>query len=88
MNEIEKMIKAVGGSIDEYREVEKMISEVREHKTVEITAGALDNMIGYMRELIYEYKDEEADSSTHPFEVGFLDYLISVKEKQTKQGGK
>jgi len=55
---------------------------------VEITKTALDNMISYMRELIYEYKDEEADSATHPFEVGFLDYLISVKEKQTKQGGK
>ena len=54
---------------------------------VEITKTALDNMISYMRELIYEYKDEEADSATHPFEVGFLDYLISVKEKQTKQGG-
>ena len=88
MNEIEKMIKAVGGSIDEYREVEKMISEVKEHKTVEITVGALDNMIDYMNELIYQYKDENADRATHPFEVGFLDYLISVKTKHLKQGGK
>ena len=55
---------------------------------VEITKTALNNMISYMRELIYEYKDEEADSATHPFEVGFLDYLISVRDKQTKQGGK
>ena len=52
---------------------------------VEITKTALDNMIDYMRELIYEYKDEEADSSTHPFEVGFLDYLISVRDKQRKK---
>ena len=88
MNEIEKMIKTVGGSIDEYREVEKMISEVKEHKTVEITVGALDNMIDYMNELIYQYKDENADRATHPFEVGFLDYLISVKTKHLKQGGK
>ena len=48
---------------------------------VEITVGALDNMISYMRELIYDYKDEDADLATHPFEVGFLDYLISVKTK-------
>ena len=88
MNEIEKMIKAVGGSIDEYREVEKMISEVKEHKTVEITVGALDNMIDYMDELIYQHKDENADLATHPFEVGFLDYLISVRAKHLKQGGK
>ena len=88
MNEIEKMIKAVGGSIDEYREVEKMISEVKEHKTVEITVGALDNMIDYMDELIYQYKDENADLATHPFGVGFLDYLISVRAKHLKQGGK
>ena len=53
---------------------------------VEITKTALDNMISYMRELIYEYKDEEADSATHPFEVGFLDYLISVKAKHIKGG--
>ena len=85
MNEIEKMIKAVGGSIDEYREVEKMISEVKEHKTVEITVGALDNMIDYMNELIYQYKDENADRATHPFEVGFLDYLISVRTKHLKK---
>lgn len=55
---------------------------------VEITKTALDNMISYMRELIYEYKDEEADSATHPFEVGFLDYLISVKAKHLNKGGK
>ena len=33
-------------------------------------------------------KDEEADSATHPFEVGFLDYLISVKAKHLNKGGK
>ena len=89
MNEIEKMIKAVGGSIDEYREVEKMISEVKEHKTVEITVGALHNMIDYMREYIYKLTgDEHSDSATHPFDVPFLDYLISVRDKHLDKGGK
>tara|TARA_R100000781_G_C4040622_1_gene113837 strand:- start:241 stop:432 length:192 start_codon:yes stop_codon:yes gene_type:complete len=50
-------------------------------KTVEITETALTNMIDYMRELIYQYKDEEADLATHPFEISFLDYLISVRDK-------
>jgi hypothetical protein len=49
--------------------------------TVEITIEALDNMISYMRELIFKYKDADADLATYPFEVGFLDYLISVKTK-------
>ena len=89
MNEIEKMIETVGSSVDEYKHLlEKTeIAKTKSQETVEITVGALDNMISYMRELIYEYKDEEADSATHPFEVGFLDYLISVKTK-LKQGGK
>ena len=87
MNEIEKMIKTVGGSVDEYKHLlEKTeIAKTKSQETVEITVGALDNMISYMRELIYEYKDEEADSATHPFEVGFLDYLISVRDKQRKK---
>jgi len=87
MNEIEKMIKTVGGSVDEYKHLlEKTeIAKTKSQETVEITVGALDNMISYMRELIYEYKDEEADSATHPFEVGFLDYLISVKTKHLKK---
>ena len=94
MNEIEKMIKTVGGSVDEYKHLLEIteIAKTKSQETVEITVGALDNMISYMRELIYEYKDEEADSATHPFEVGFLDYLISVRDKHinnlTKQGGK
>ena len=92
MNEIEKMIKTVGGSVDEYKHLlEKTeIAKTKSQETVEITVGALDNMIDYMNELIFQYKqkfDEDADRTTHPFEVGFLDYLISVKTK-LKQGGK
>ena len=57
---------------------------MKETSRVEITVGALDNMIEYMTELIYVYKDKNADLATNPFEVGFLDYLISVKSKQVK----
>ena len=87
MNEIEKMIKTVGGSVDEYKHLlEKTeIAKTKSQETVEITVGALDNMIDYMDELIYQYKDENADRATHPFEVGFLDYLISVKTKHLKK---
>ena len=90
MNEIEKMIKTVGGSVDEYRHLlEKTeIAKTKSQETVEITVGALDNMIDYMDELISQHKDENADLATHPFEVGFLDYLISVKAKHLKKGGK
>ena len=59
--------------------------------TVKITEPALNNMINYMRELIYTYKDEEADSATHPLEIGFLDYLISVRTElmmKKRQGEK
>ena len=86
MNEIEKMIKTVGGSIEEYREIEKMVNEVKEHKTVEITEGALENMISYMREYIFELTgDEHSDSATHPSAIPFLDYLISVRAKHLKK---
>ena len=90
MNEIEKMIKTVGGSVDEYRHLLEKTEMVKtkSQETVEITVGALDNMIDYMDELIYQHKDENADLATHPFEVGFLDYLISVRAKHLKQGGK
>ena len=90
MNEIEKMIKTVGGSVDEYRHLlEKTeIAKTKSQETVEITVGALDNMIDYMDELIYQHKDENADLATHPFEVGFLDYLISVRDKQRNKGDK
>ena len=57
-----------------------------EKETVEITNISLDNMIDYMDELIFQYKDENADSATHPFEIGFLDYLMSVKAKHIKGG--
>ena len=59
---------------------------MKEISRVEITVGALDNMISYMRELIFSYKDEDADLATHPLEIGFLDYLISVKAKHIKGG--
>ena len=89
MNEIEKMIKTVGGSVDEYKHLlEKTeIAKTKSQETVEITVGALENMIEYMTTLIYVYIDKDADRTTYPFEVGFLDYLISVKTK-LKKGGK
>ena len=89
MNEIEKMIEMVGGSVDEYKHLlEKTeIAKTKSQETVEITVGALENMIEYMTTLIYVYIDKDADRTTHPFEVGFLDYLVSVKTK-LKQGGK
>ena len=49
-----------------------------------ITEGQLEHMIGYMQELIFIYMDEDADSATHPLEIGFLDGLIEVKTKQRK----
>ena len=88
MNEIEKMIKTVGGSVDEYRHLlEKTeIAKTKSQETVEITVGALHNMIDYMREYIYKLTgDEHSDNATHPFDMPFLDYLISVKDKQTKK---
>jgi len=49
-----------------------------------ISERQLDNMIEYMRELIFKYKDKDADLTTHPFEVGFLDFLILLKTRKEK----
>ena len=88
MNEIEKMIEAVGGSVDEYKHLlEKTeIAKTKSQETVEITVGALHNMIDYMREYIFELTgDEHSDSATHPSAIPFLDYLISVRAKHLKK---
>jgi hypothetical protein len=50
---------------------------------VEITEGALDNMIDYMSDYIYTYLDKEADRATRPLEISFLDYLISLKRHKS-----
>ena len=48
---------------------------------IKITEKALDTMIDYMRTYIYNYLGEDSDLTTQPLEVGFLDYLISLKKE-------
>ena len=43
-----------------------------------ITEGHLSTMIAYMQELL----PENADLATHPFEIGFLDGLIEIRDGQ------
>ena len=62
------------GEIEELEE--RLASEVI------ISESILDNMIDYMRELIFDYKDKDADLTTHPLEVGFLDGLIEIRRKK------
>ena len=48
---------------------------------IKITEKTLDTMIDYMRTYIYNYLGEDSDLTTQPLEVGFLDYLISLKKE-------
>ena len=48
---------------------------------IKITEKTLDTMIDYMRTYIYNYLGKDSDLTTQPLEVGFLDYLISLKKE-------
>ena len=48
---------------------------------IKITEKTLDTMIDYMGTYIYNYLGEDSDLTTQPLEVGFLDYLISLKKE-------
>ena len=68
---------------------DRLIKDIMKYdkNKVEITVNALNNMIDYMRKIIYKYTgDEHSDSATHPFDIPFLDYLISVRDNHQKKG--
>ena len=46
---------------------------------IKINEQTLDNMIHYMEGYVFDYLGEDSDLTTQPIEVGFLDYLISLK---------
>jgi hypothetical protein len=66
-------------SMEQAADAEDPNLDIKKWKDIVINYYSLEQMIEYMRELIYVHKDKDADKATHPLEIGFLDFLITLQ---------
>ena len=64
--------------------IEKVYLHPLNTEPIEIGSKTLENMIHYMGKYI-ETLDDNADLTTHPLEVGFLDFLVDKAHSTRKE---